>query len=224
MYFDYNNSTGGPAGNLGAVVRSCDPWRCGMASPGMSYWINPVGGGSGQLVPKSTRTQDNSYPRQLVPKTTRTQDNSYPRQLVPKTTRTQDNSYPGQLVPRWYDMKWCDMIWCDVMRRDMMWYDMIRYDIISYIWYDTILCDTISCHIISRYDVISYHIISYHILYNVIFMLISQPGNMYTLNWETFRCRTIYSFYPLLYDDKNNITTYDISWDNISLPNWYLSK
>ena len=54
---------------------------------------------TGQLVPKTTRTQDNSYPRQLVPKTTRTQDNSYPRQLVPKTTRTQDNSYP------------CGMIW-----------------------------------------------------------------------------------------------------------------
>ena len=27
----------------------------------------------GQLVPKTTRTQDNSYPRQLVPRTTRTQ-------------------------------------------------------------------------------------------------------------------------------------------------------
>ena len=63
----------------------------------------PVGWGQsdyGQLVPKTTRTQDNSYPRQLVPRTTRTQDNSYPGRLVPKTTRTQDNSYPGQLVPR----------------------------------------------------------------------------------------------------------------------------
>ena len=84
-------------------------------------------GGSGQLVPKTTRTQDNSYPRKLVPKTTRTHENSYPGQLVPrttrvvlgtsflgyelsiipgsgqlvpKTTRTQDNSYPWQLVPR----------------------------------------------------------------------------------------------------------------------------
>ena len=54
----------------------------------------------GQLVPKTSRTQDNSYPRQVVPRTTRTQDNSYPRRLVPKTSRTQDNSYPGQLVPR----------------------------------------------------------------------------------------------------------------------------
>ena len=54
----------------------------------------------GQLVPKTTRTQDNSYPRQLVPRTTRTQDNSYPGQLIPKTTRTQDDSYPGQLVHR----------------------------------------------------------------------------------------------------------------------------
>ena len=53
----------------------------------------------GQLVPKTSRIQDNSYPRHLVPKTTRTQDISYPWQLVPKTTRTQDNSYPGQLVP-----------------------------------------------------------------------------------------------------------------------------
>ena len=76
--------------------------------------------GSGQLVPKTTRTQDNSYPGQLVPKTTRTQDNSYPRQLVPRTTRT-------HVV--WYDMKWCDMIWCDAMWCDMMWYDMMWYHI-----------------------------------------------------------------------------------------------
>ena len=54
----------------------------------------------GQLVPKTSRIQDNSYPRHLVPKTTRTQDISYPWQLVPKTTRTQDDSYPRQLVPR----------------------------------------------------------------------------------------------------------------------------
>ena len=47
-----------------------------------------MGPGSRQLVPKTTRTQDNSYPRQLVPRTTRTQDNSYPGQLVPMTTRT----------------------------------------------------------------------------------------------------------------------------------------
>ena len=47
--------------------------------------------GSGQLVPKTTRTRDSSYPGQLVPKTTRTQDNSYPR-------CTQDNSHPGQIV------------------------------------------------------------------------------------------------------------------------------
>ena len=32
----------------------------------------------GQLVPKSSRTQVNSYPSQLVPKSTRTQVNSYP--------------------------------------------------------------------------------------------------------------------------------------------------
>ena len=43
---------------------------------------------TGQLVPRTTRTQDNSYPRQLVPRTTRTQDNSYPRRLAPRTTRT----------------------------------------------------------------------------------------------------------------------------------------
>ena len=42
----------------------------------------------GQLVPKTTRTQDISYPRQLVPRITRTQDNSYQRRLVPNTTRT----------------------------------------------------------------------------------------------------------------------------------------
>ena len=55
----------------------------------------------------TTRTQDNSYPRELVPRTTRTPDDSYPGQLVSRTPRTQDNyyptqddSYPGQLVPR----------------------------------------------------------------------------------------------------------------------------
>ena len=56
--------------------------------------------GSGQLVPKTTRTQDNSYPGQLVPRATRTKDNSYPGRLVPRTIRTQDDSYPGQLVPK----------------------------------------------------------------------------------------------------------------------------
>ena len=46
----------------------------------------------GQLVPKTTRTQDNSNPIQLVP-----------GQLVSKTTGTQDNSYPGQRVLCWED-------------------------------------------------------------------------------------------------------------------------
>ena len=32
--------------------------------------------------------------------TTRTHDNSYPRQLIPRTTRTQDESYLGKLVLR----------------------------------------------------------------------------------------------------------------------------
>ena len=41
----------------------------------------------GRLVPKTTRTQDNSYPRRLVPRTTRTQDDSYPRKFVPRTSR-----------------------------------------------------------------------------------------------------------------------------------------
>ena len=54
----------------------------------------------GQLVPKTTRTQDNLYLRQLVPRTTRSQDNLNPGQLVPKTTRTQDNSYPRELLPK----------------------------------------------------------------------------------------------------------------------------
>ena len=63
------------------LVLSCLVWSCLV----LSY--------RGQLVPKTTRTLDNSYPIQLVHKTTRTQDNSYPRQLVPRTTRTQDNSY-----------------------------------------------------------------------------------------------------------------------------------
>ena len=92
--------------------------------------------GSGQLVPKTTRTQDNSYPSQLVPKTTRTQDNSYPRQLVTTTTRTQDNSYPGQIVPR-------------TTRTHVVWYHIyvIRYHTIRY-------------HIMS-YD---HYMMSYHII------------------------------------------------------------
>ena len=36
--FDYN-----PAGNLGGVAGSNDPWRCGLASPSMGSWINSVG-------------------------------------------------------------------------------------------------------------------------------------------------------------------------------------
>ena len=56
------------------------------------------------IVPESTRTQVNSYPKyctqvnsypsQLVPKIL------YPSQLVPKSTRSQVNSYTGQLVPQ----------------------------------------------------------------------------------------------------------------------------
>ena len=65
---------------------------------------------SGKLVTKTTRTQDNSHPRQSFPsqrvaRTTRTQDNSYsgqlvPRNLLPWTTRTHVDSYPGHFVPR----------------------------------------------------------------------------------------------------------------------------
>ena len=55
--------------------------------------------GSGQLVPKTTRTQDISYPEQILPKSTPTQDIWYPGYLVPRTIRTQDNSYTGQRVP-----------------------------------------------------------------------------------------------------------------------------
>ena len=50
-------------------------------------WLH-LTGDYGQLVPKTTRTQDNSHQRRLVPRITRTQDDSYPRQLVPRTTRT----------------------------------------------------------------------------------------------------------------------------------------
>ena len=42
-HFDYNSSTGGPAGNLGAVAGSSDPWRCGLASPSMGSRINSAG-------------------------------------------------------------------------------------------------------------------------------------------------------------------------------------
>ena len=122
-------------------------------------------------------------------------------------------------------------MWCDVMWYDVMWYDTIPYYKISYhviSYHDTmsyhiiyhIIYHITSHHITSHisqiisYLIISYiiyhtsyiihHIISYHIIsyMNVIFMLISQPGNMYTLNWEPFRCRKIYYFYPFLCDDK----------------------
>ena len=38
-HFDYNS----PAGNLGAVAGTNDPWRCGLASPSMGSWINSAG-------------------------------------------------------------------------------------------------------------------------------------------------------------------------------------
>ena len=47
----------------------------------------------GQVVPKLTRTQVKSYPKND------TQVNSYPSQLVPKLTRTRVKSYPSQVVP-----------------------------------------------------------------------------------------------------------------------------
>ena len=78
--------------------------RANERGPGQPYATRMRLGWSlkdnGQLVPKTIRTQDNSYPGQLVPRTTRTRDDSYPRRLVPKTTRTQDDSYLGQLVPK----------------------------------------------------------------------------------------------------------------------------
>ena len=55
-----------------------------------------------RLLPRATRTKDNSYPM-------RTQDNSHLGQVVPSTSltwtiinklRTQDDTYPGQLVLR----------------------------------------------------------------------------------------------------------------------------
>ena len=48
---------------------------------GMSYFCvhnTPRIMGSGHLVPKTVRTQDNSCPGQLVPKASRNQDTSYP--------------------------------------------------------------------------------------------------------------------------------------------------
>ena len=68
-----------------------------------------------QLVPWTSRIQDNSYPWQLVPRATLTQDNPSPGQIVTKKTQSikdhtwcitlsssQDlnNLYPRQLVPR----------------------------------------------------------------------------------------------------------------------------
>ena len=56
-------------------------------------------------MPRTIRTQDESYQRQPVPKTNRAQDNSYPSRivtrLVPKKTRTQEKSHPGKLLPFW---------------------------------------------------------------------------------------------------------------------------
>ena len=46
---------------------------------------------------------------QFAPKTTRTQDNSYPRQLVPRTIRTQDNSYPSTSCPG-YELSWVRVV------------------------------------------------------------------------------------------------------------------
>ena len=54
---------------------------------------------TGQLVRKTTRTRDNSYPGQLIPRITRTLDSSYPILLVSRTTHDQDDSYPRQLIP-----------------------------------------------------------------------------------------------------------------------------
>ena len=101
------------------VIVLCWPFvlsKCKWLSPcpwhAQWFWIivEKSVRGSGQLVPKTAPTQDNSYPGHLVPKTTRypgqlvprtprTHDNSHPRRLVPRTTRTQDNSYPRRLVP-----------------------------------------------------------------------------------------------------------------------------
>ena len=63
-----------------------------------------------QLVPKSTRTQVNSYTGQLAPmshlsqvasKSSRIQVNSYPyHQLAPKSTRTQVNSHPNKFATK----------------------------------------------------------------------------------------------------------------------------
>ena len=37
---------------------------------------------------------------QIIPKTTHTQDKSYPGKPVPKTTRTQDSPYLGQIITK----------------------------------------------------------------------------------------------------------------------------
>ena len=42
----------------------------------------------------------NSYPVQLVPSTTRTQDDSHQRKFLPKATPTHYNSYPVLVIPR----------------------------------------------------------------------------------------------------------------------------
>ena len=67
-----HNKMGNPVLHM---VKLCVRWEQFILTVSQNNWgIRHLG--SGQLVPKTTRAQDNSYPGQPVPKTTRTQDKS----------------------------------------------------------------------------------------------------------------------------------------------------
>ena len=71
-----------------------DVWESRLKSlPNLQLFLQlslSVTSGSGQPVPKTTHTEDNSYQGQLVPNMTGIHDGSYPGQLEPRTSRTHE--------------------------------------------------------------------------------------------------------------------------------------
>ena len=76
-------------------------WSLEAARMALTSDRHLVSRGSGQLVPKTTRTQDNSYPGQLVPKTTRTSCHGYELSWVRVVLGT---SCPG------YELSWVRVV------------------------------------------------------------------------------------------------------------------
>ena len=100
----------------------------------VTWWYQAIILGSGQLVPRTTRTQDNSYPRQLVPKTTRTQDNSYSCGMI--YVLIWNDTIPYDIISS-HIISRCDFIYYISYHIIPMWYDMIWDDAR---WYDMIRC------------------------------------------------------------------------------------